>query len=184
MTHRIRHRLHLLAMTLPLALWLLVPAPAAASCAMPIPIEQAIRDSPVVITGTVTSTENDGRWATVQVHEIWKGPDLPATVVILGGPEPGGASSIDRSFTAGARYLFVVTIDERGQLHDNACSATTEMAAGENKLRPAEFRTPAPAEATDAGADLTGVVGAGAVALVVAAVLLVAGLLARGRQAS
>ena len=184
MTHKIRRQLHLLVMTLPLALWLLVPAPAAASCAMPIPIEQAIRDSQVVLVGTVTSTENDGRWATVEVHEIWKGPDLPATTTVLGGPEPGTASSVDRSFTAGARYLFVLSIDERGQLHDNSCSATTEMGAGDNELRPAEFRTPSPVDASDADNDATGIVSAGVVALIVAGVLLAAGLLARGRPRS
>jgi hypothetical protein len=184
MRHVALRRLHFAVMTVPLALWLLVPAPAAASCAMPIPIEQAIRDSQVVLVGTVTSTENDGRWATVEVHEIWKGPDLPATTTVLGGPGPGTASSVDRSFTAGARYLFVVSIDERGQLHDNSCSATTEMGAGDNKLRPAEFRTPSPVEASDADSDVSGLVNAGVVALVVAAVLLVAGLLARGRQSS
>ena len=182
MKHRILRRLHVAAATLPLALWLLVPAPVAASCAMPIPIEEAIRAGQVVITGTVTATENMGRWATVEVHEIWKGPDLPATVAVLGGPGPGTASSIDRSFNAGARYLFVLAMDEQGQLHDNSCSATAEMAAGENQLRPKDFRTPVAAETTDTGPDLGGVIGAGAVALVVAAALLVVGLMARGRQ--
>ena len=184
MMEKLLRRWRLLAATAPLALWLLVPAPAAASCAMPIPIEEAIRTAQIVITGTVTSTENMDRWATVEVHEIWKGPDLPATVRILGGPGAGAASSIDRSFKAGARYLFVVSMDEQGQLHDNSCSATTEMGAGENQLRPADYRTPAPVDASGTGTDLTGVVGAGAVALIVAATLLVVGLIARGRQST
>jgi hypothetical protein len=177
-------RLRLAAAILPAALWLLVPATASASCAMPIPIEQAIRDAQVVIVGTVTSTENMGRWATVAVHEIWKGPDLPATVAVLGGPGAGVASSIDRSFEAGDRYLMVLSRDGEGRLHDNACSATVEIGPGENELRPAGFRVPATEDASDAGADLSGIVGAGAVALVVAAVLLGAGLLARGRQSA
>jgi hypothetical protein len=176
--------LRLTAVTLPLALWLLVPAVASASCAMPIPIEEAIRSAEVVITGTVTAVENDGRWATVEVHEIWKGPDLPATVIIRGGPGPGSASSIDRTFTAGARYLFVAGLDGQGGLSDNACSATIEMAAGDNALRPADFRTPAPVDPAPAGVDLGGLVAPIAVALLVAAALLGMGLLARGRQAS
>lgn len=177
-------RLHLAAMTLPLALWLLAPASASASCAVPIPIEEAIRSAEVVITGTVTSTENLGRWAAVEVHEIWKGPDLPSTVIIRGGPGPGSATSIDRTFTAGARYLFVVSLDGQGGLTDNACSATTEMGAGDNALRPADFRTPAPAETSDAEFDLGGMVAPIGVALLVAAALLAMGLLARGRQTS
>lgn len=175
-------RLHLAAMFLPIALWLLVPATASASCAMPIPIEEALRSAEVVITGTVTSTENQGRWASVEVHEIWKGPDVPATVIVRGGPGPGTASSIDRSFNVGARYLFVLGLDGEGGFTDNACSATTEMGAGDNALRPADFRTPSPTESADEGMDLSGVVGAGSVALIVAALLLVAGLVARGRQ--
>jgi hypothetical protein len=179
-----RPLIRLAALALPIALWLLAPAAASALCAMPLPIEQAIRESEIVLVGTVTSTENMGRWATVQVHEIWKGPDLPATVVVLGGPEPGAASSIDRSFTAGARYLLVVSADEQGRLHDNACSATTEIGEGENKLRPADFRTPGVDDAGDAGVDLGGIAGAGLVAILVAAVLLGVGLVARGRQTS
>lgn len=177
-------RLHLAAMTLPLALWLIVPATASASCAMPIPIEEAIRTAQVVITGTVISTENQGRWATVEVHEIWKGPDLPATVVVRGGPGPGAASTIDRSYTVGARYLFVASLDEEGDLADNVCSATTEMGAGDNELRPADFRTPPPTGAANPGVDLSGIVGPGIVALLVAGFLIVAGLVARGRQPS
>ena len=184
MTSIALRRLHLAAMPVLLALWLSVPAVASASCAMPIPIEEAIRSAEVVITGTVTATENDGRWATVEVHEIWKGPDLPATVIIRGGPGPGSASSIDRTFTAGARYLFVASLDGQGGLSDNACSATTEMAAADNALRPADFRTPAPADPAPAGVDLGGLVAPIGVALLVAVALLGAGLLARGRQAS
>lgn len=177
-------RLHLAAMTLPLALWLLVPATASASCALPIPVEQAIREAQVVIVGTVTSTENEGRWAAVAVHEIWKGPDMPASVVVRGGEDPGTFTSIDRSYVVGARYLFVLGLDGQGNLTDNACSATAEIGAGDHALRPAEFRTPSPTDGADEGVDMTGVVGAGAVALIVAAVLLLAGLLARGRQAT
>ena len=177
-------RLHIAVMTLPLALWLIAPATASASCAMPIPIEEAIRSAEVVITGTVTATDNQGRWASVEVHEIWRGPDLPSTVVIRGGPGPGSGTSIDRTFTAGVRYLFVAGLDGQGGLTDNACSATTEMGAGDNALRPADFRTPTPAEASPAGADLGGLVAPVGVALLVAAALLAMGLLARGRQAS
>ncbi len=174
--------LRIAAMTLPLALWLLVPTAASASCAMPIPIKEAIQSADVVIVGTVTSTENLGRWATVEVHEIWKGPDLPATVVVRGGPEPGGASSIDRTFSVGARYLFVLGLDAQGALSDNACSATTEIDADDHALRPADYRTPTPGEEAEDGVDLAGIIVPAGVALLVAAALLVAGLVARGRQ--
>lgn len=177
-------RLHLAAMTLPLALWLIVPATASASCAMPIPIEEAIQTAQVVMVGTVTSTESQGRWATVEVEEIWQGPDLPALVVVRGGPEPGAATSIDRTFTAGARYLFVLGLDGQGNLTDNACSATTEIGVGDHALRPADFRTMSPEDGAAEGVDLSGIVGPGVVALLVAGLLLAVGLLARGRQAA
>lgn len=180
-----RRHLQLLAATIPLALWLIVPATASASCAMPIPIEEALRTAEIVIVGTVTSTENQGRWAAVQVHEIWKGPGLPATVVVRGGPGPGVATSVDRTFSIGARMLLTLARDEQGNLTDNACSSSTEWNVGLERLRPAAPGTPLPNDdQADGGIDVSGVVGPVGVALVVAVLLLAAGLLARGRQSA
>ena len=57
---------------------------------------------------------------------MWKGAPLSDRVTVKGGPDDESArSSVDRSFRAGARYLFV---PERagGQFRDTSCSATVE----------------------------------------------------------
>ena len=111
------------------------PTPAAASCMMPPPIEDAIAQGEVVFVGTVGVAVNDGRWVTVGVEEIWKGPELPPAVEVRGGPEPGTASSVDRSYTQGTRYLFVVAVEDN-RLVDNACSSTTEWSEDLAQFRP------------------------------------------------
>jgi hypothetical protein len=119
---------------------------------MPIPIEQAMQNADSVFVGTVTGLANGDRWATVAVDDVWKGPDLAPVVEVSGGPGPGTASSIDRSFTARARYLFVVSIAD-GALSDNACSSTTEWQPDLANLRPATAHPPvAPAPEPDAAA--------------------------------
>jgi hypothetical protein len=167
--------------------WLFACAsPTSASCVMPMPIEQAVRTADVVIVGTVTETTSNGRWATVSVEEVWRGPDQPASVLVKGGPgDPNTASSVDRSFGTGARYLFVLTADPAGGLFDSACSSTVEWAEAMVAMRPADWRQPA-GGAAQSGFDLGRTLGdllapVGLVA-VVAIVLLGAGLLARGRQ--
>jgi hypothetical protein len=77
----------------------------------------------VVFVGTVTSTSYAGRKATVLVETIWYGPDLPAQVEVIGSPALNAATSVDRSFQQGARYLFVPT-NNQSPFQDNACSAT------------------------------------------------------------
>lgn len=167
---------------------LATPAGAAARCAAPVPVQQAVATTDVVIVGTVVSTELEGVIANVLVTEIWRGPDLPANVRVWGGPG-GGRTSIDRTFEAGTRYLFTLTLDVDGSLHDSACSSTTPWDATLEALRPAAIRSPlgaidaatdaAPADAPFDPASLVAPVG---VALFVAVALLGIGLLARGRQ--
>ena len=100
------------------------PSSALASCATaPRSAEDAVLFGDVVFVGTVLRTENEGRWPTVRVEERWKGArDLADTVVVRGGPEPGTATSIDRTYLPG-RYLFVVSAPG-GILTDDACSGT------------------------------------------------------------
>lgn len=122
--------------------------PAVASCAPPLPIEESLLLSDVVLVGTVTQLENGGRWVTVRVEERWRGPaSLPGTVSVRGGPEPGAATSVDRVFARG-RYLFFLT-DGPGYFVDNACSATTPWTAELATLRP-DGVPPAPEVVTDA----------------------------------
>lgn len=116
-------------------------APALASCVMPPPIEEAVQKAAIAFVGTVTSVANSGRRATVAVEEVWVGPDLAPIVELRGGPEANSATSVDRSFATGTRYLFMPYI-ANGELEDNACSSTTEFTADLARLRPATFRQP------------------------------------------
>ncbi len=163
------------------------PGPVDARCVPPPPIEEAARRADVVIVGTVTAVAQEGRVATVAVAEIWRGPALPASVDVRGGPGEG-RTSVDRTFVAGTRYLFTLGIEPDGQLTDTACSATIEWDPGLGALRPAGMHLPVGAAGLDAAAapdapfDPSSFVVPAGVALLVAATLLIAGMLARGRQ--
>ena len=136
--HRAARGLAAIVVPLLLAVGLVVVGPSAAlaSCATaPRSAEDAVLFGDVVFVGTVLRTENDGRWPTVRVEERWKGArDLADTVVVRGGPEPGTATSIDRTFLPG-RYLFVVTAPD-GILTDDACSGTRPWTEDLAVLRP------------------------------------------------
>lgn len=128
--------------------------PAAASCAPPVPIDQALRDSDSVFVGTVQGIADGGRTATFAVDEVWRGPDLPARVVVQGGPDGNGVTSIDRTWEAGGLYLvFASTANSR--FTDNACSNTQLWSEELTGLRPSDARPPS--DAADGGG--TGVSG-------------------------
>jgi hypothetical protein len=163
------------------------PRPVAASCMMPPPLEQAIQEGESVFVGTVIGLRQDGRWATVQVQEIWRGPDLPETVEVRGGPEAGMATSIDRHYAGGSRYLFVVSVvaDAGGRyLSDNSCTSTSEWRDAMAPLRPVAVRQPLPAGPGDGdagAADLAPLVLGAMLALVVGVTLFgAAAVLRRG----
>ena len=69
--------------------------PAAASCVPPPALEEAVRTAEVVFVGTVMEAANRGRTATVRVEEVWRGPDLGATVVVDGLGSPIGSPDAD-----------------------------------------------------------------------------------------
>jgi hypothetical protein len=127
-----------LALGVTTGLLLGVPAaanPVAASCAPIVSLEEALLMADTVFVGSVTSTENGGRWASVRVEERWKNArDLPDNVQVRGGPEPGTTTSADRVFPLG-RHLFVVTRGP-GYLEDNGCSATIPWTDDLAALRP------------------------------------------------
>ena len=118
-----------------------VAAPVAASCRVLPDPAQAIREAQVAFVGTVVAVSNNDRWATVAVEEVWRGPDLPTTVEVRGGPAGNTATSIDRTFVAATRYLFTVSA-AGGGLTDTACSATTPWTPELARLRPADARAP------------------------------------------
>jgi hypothetical protein len=103
---------------------------------------------------------------------VWQGPDLPTTVEVNGGQEPGVSSSVDRQYTAGSRYLFAVAISE-GVLRDNACTMTSEWADDLLRFRPPVPRAPVQpvdAKAGESGADWLPFVSAAIVVTVGAAI--------------
>lgn len=178
---RVRRLLRVLAAAATLA-FALPPTTALADCMMPPPVEQAAQTGEIVFVGTVAETSNHNSWASVQVEEVWRGPDQPAAVIVKGGPEGNMATSVDRFFEVGMKYLFFPYADEAGGLADNSCTNTVQWSADLAQLRPADARQPLSAPETEVGFDVGGLIGPLGVAILVGGVLLVAGLLARGRS--
>jgi hypothetical protein len=140
------------------------PSSVAAACAaVPPAPDEAVLFGDVVFVGTVLRTENEGRWATVRVEERWKGArDLAETIEVRGGPDPGTATDVDRTYLPG-RYLFVVEHAGAG-LADSACSGTTRWSEALSSLRPPGV-SPA---AVDLPTDPLGSIDPGEIALVAA----------------
>jgi hypothetical protein len=166
---------------------LLVPTAASASCLAPAAGQDPFASADAVFLGTVTSVANNARWAAVRVEEVWVGPDQPIEVVVRGGPEGDTATSVDRTYIVGDRYVFAVLLVD-GNLEDNACSGTTVVDAIDlDALRPADVRVP---EGAATGApegsssfDLGGLAGPVLLASVIGGLLLASVLLARRREA-
>ena len=158
-------------------------APAHASCAAPVSIPEAMSMADVVLVGTVTGTENDGRWATVRVEERWQArSSVPDEISVHGGPEPGADTSIDRVFAPG-RYLFFLTFG-RGYFLDNACTATTPWTQDLAQYRPLGV-APAPAVASGVPAgsgDFPDIVPVVALVAALLIALLSYGLILRARR--
>jgi hypothetical protein len=163
--------------------FVLPPSAVLADCRMPPPVEEAAQTAEIVFVGTVAETSNHNSWANVVVEEIWRGPDQPAAVVVKGGPAGNMATSVDRAFEAGVRYLFFPYPDETGGLADNSCTNTVQWSADLAQLRPADSRQPLGATEAEARFDIGSVIAPLGVAVLVGGALLVAGLLARGRTA-
>lgn len=163
--------------------FVLTPSAVLADCMMPPPVQEAAQSADIVFVGTVSETSNRNSWANVAVEEIWRGPDLPAQVIVKGGPDGNAATSVDRSYAVGVKYLFFPYAGEDGALADNSCTNTVEWSADLAQLRPADARQPLGVETAEEGFDLGGVIAPLGVAVLVGGVLLVAGLLARGRTA-
>lgn len=162
-----------------IGLSLVAPVTALADCAPAPGLEQAIGDADLVFVGTVTGVQHDGRSATVEVKEIWRGGEMPATVTVLGGLDPAQPMEDDRTFEVGVEYLFFPSVVD-GRLVDGICSATTPWAEALGALRTVDAHAPMPPEPPAAGplADLAVLAPAiltaaliGGLALVVAAVV-------------
>ena len=128
---------------------------AQASCARAPSLAEDIDASPMVFVGTVISTSDNDRVAHVSVESIWKGPVLPAYVDVHGSPDlgPFSFSSVDRTYRAGERDIFVLFSDQQ-PLHDNICSATQPYTAEVAAFAPSNTKLPAPWTAGDQFRDL------------------------------
>ena len=122
---------------------LLLTSVASASCLGPVPMNQAIADSAATFVGTVSGLENDRRWATVDVLEVWKGETrVTSEAMVKAGPEdpPGPGTvvtSVDRHYRLGETYLFVVHGGSGSTFRDNNCSRTTTFSPRLARYRPA-----------------------------------------------
>lgn len=132
-----------------LGAWLLGASapPVLASCAgPPAPLSQEIGSAPLVFVGTVTGTSDGGRTATVHVDELWRGAVLPAEVRLHGSPDvSAAATSVDRHYDNGRRYLFVPENSSGSDFADNSCSMTRGFSSDLGAFRPAGARLYPPA---------------------------------------
>jgi hypothetical protein len=118
------------------------PTNEAASCAGPVSLPAQIQAAAVVFVGTVVSTSNDNRFAYVRVESIWKGPEIAEFVRVTGSPVSGAAAtSVDRHYQAGTRYLFVLYSTDQ-PFQDNDCTGTQPYTSALAPLQPADARTP------------------------------------------
>jgi hypothetical protein len=85
----VRRRLRVALGVLSAVLPSFVPWAASASCSLlPGQTPSTLANAPVVFVGTVVSTNNGDREATVKVESIWRGPDMLTYVRVIGTPEP------------------------------------------------------------------------------------------------
>ncbi len=119
--------------------------PAGASCMPPPDVPTAIAQSDIVVVGTVTSARSQDRVATVHVEERWKG-DVDPTFEVFGGPAADGmATSVDRTYEVGGRYLLFAREPAAhgdpatfgGRYEDSGCSTTQAWTDALAQFRPA-----------------------------------------------
>lgn len=139
-----------------LAAALTVPRGVAASCIAPPPLPQAIEQAEVVFVGTVVDLTNNDRTAAFKVDAIWKG-EVDAVVTVVGGAVgPNVASSVDRTYVLGTRYL-VFPHPANGQLTDSSCSLTQPYTDDLAAFRPDDARVPSrpsgPSSSAQPGSD-------------------------------
>lgn len=128
-------------LTAPTAVWASCAGPAGPGGAAT--LKAQVDAAPTVFVGTVVGTSNNDRVARVHVETVWRGSVL-SVVTVSGTPDPNsGATSVDRTFKAGQRYLFV-PYSNSSPFQDNSCSATQAYSTQLDSLRPATAQPPAP----------------------------------------
>jgi hypothetical protein len=165
-------------------------SPAGASCAPPLGVADAIARADVVVVGTVTATRSRDRIATIRIEESWRGA-VGGSVEVAGGPATENmATSVDRTYRPGVRYLVIArepsAHGEQGtfgsRYEDNGCSATRPWTDDLARFRPATATasptsaprsTPHPVDVSRRGGPrLGGVVAAAALAAAAAGVVV------------
>lgn len=162
---------HLAAATVVGILVGMIPSAAMASCAEFPPLDEHLEKAGVVFVGTIAGLEDDNRTALVDIEEVWRGGPLPARVTVHGATEPDDPTmmtSVDRMYVNAASYLFAVTVDERGRLRDDACTATREWSDDLDTVRPATVTRPEPT-GDEAGGLPASVIGIAIVLLAIGA---------------
>ncbi len=134
------------ALALALALIVGGAAPAGASCLGPPSVDTSLRDADLAFVGTAVDVTNNGRWATFSVEEVWKGDPGGQVVEVRGGPGGQAATSVDRTYVSGTRYLVFArdpgahglsrAWGDDGRWEDGACSATQPYTADLDRFRP------------------------------------------------
>lgn len=163
---------------------------AQASCIPPVGVAAAMTQADVVVVGTVTSARSGDRIVTVRVEERWKG-DIARTIEVFGGPVTG-ATSVDRTYEVGARYLLFVREAHAhgeaatfgGRYEDNACSTTQRWTETLAQYRPADATVYAANRSSVTKSPKAHASRAPAVGLALAAVVVVAavGVWAQARR--
>jgi hypothetical protein len=125
---------------------------AVASC-FPTDVEADLESSDLVFVGVVTGLANQSRWATFRIEEVWKGDPVGDWVEVRAGPggAPGApaATSNDRTYVAGERYLVFASdlsrrpgagmdFGEGARWVDGACSATRPHDSSLVRFRPVD----------------------------------------------
>lgn len=124
---------------------------AEASCFRPPDVEADLVSSDLVFVGLVTELANENRWAVFRLEEVWKGDPGGDRVEVRAGPGGGpgarAATSNDRTYVAGERYLVFASDLSRGpgawvdfgegaRWVDSACSATRPYESSLGRFRP------------------------------------------------
>lgn len=142
-----------------LALSTFLTSPASASCAGLPPLPARLSGASVAFVGTVLATARQDRLALVRVETIWKGPALPPLIEVNGSPAlpgsplifgGGSATSDDRRYKIGERYLFIPTSGP--PFLESECSGTAPYSAVVATFSPAVARSPDRSGPAEAGA--------------------------------
>ena len=94
-----------------------------AECETPPDLGAAVERADTVFVAQVTSVSDRGATAEATVKAIWKGPDIPRAVTLVGGDGADVTSGRTRIHDVGQTYL-VVTSWSRSSFNDDKCTAT------------------------------------------------------------